>query len=461
MNTKNLIGTIIVFLLQSTTVYSEGKFSYTDDVFIENIRIIDGKGSEPVEGQDVFVSDGKIVKISAHGQFKVPKDIKRLKGGGLTLMPGLMDTHVHLLNKKVNWRKGLDALLYSGVTTIHDMGGVLDDEIDIRSLLAKDGSAAPGISFSGRLFNGESDRMGPFTQAQTIEGDSAILTLRRNADVIAALDQHQAAGVKLLKAYTMLPRQRLEHLTTEAHKRGMRVVVDASRAMGTLVMNRTGVDGYAHPPWHFKTTQEEISDLKERGIWFVCTVGIIDMIVGMDYPLLENPDYAVKEPLINQFFSQEVIRSGITPASYENFGSMFEKSWRRGYGERFSENAKEWGRLAQRNTKFLMDSGILIGMGTDSGADNVLLPAGWSMHHEMDVWVNRIGISPLETIQAATYNNARILQIENRTGSVTEGLDADLLIVAGNPATNIKDSRNIKYVFLGGKIVDRFSLSYQ
>jgi imidazolonepropionase-like amidohydrolase len=83
------------------------------------------------------------------------------------------------------------------------------------------------------------------------------------------------------------------------------------------------------------------------------------------------------------------------------------------------------------------------------------------MHREMELWVNESGISPLQTIKGATHNNARILKIEDRTGSISVGLEGDLLVVEGNPAENISDSRNIRYVFNNGKIVDRDSLTRQ
>lgn len=87
--------------------------------------------------------------------------------------------------------------------------------------------------------------------------------------------------------------------------------------------------------------------------------------------------------------------------------------------------------------------------------------AGEAMHREMELWVHESVISPLQTIKGATHNNARILKIEDKTGSIAVGLEGDLLVVEGNPAENISDTRNIQYVFNNGKIVDRQSLTRQ
>jgi imidazolonepropionase-like amidohydrolase len=71
------------------------------------------------------------------------------------------------------------------------------------------------------------------------------------------------------------------------------------------------------------------------------------------------------------------------------------------------------------------------------------------------------GLSPVDAIMACTFNGAKILQDEKEYGSIQQGLSADLLIVEGNPAENISDSRNVRHVFLRGKQIDRVSLTLQ
>ena len=74
-------------------------------------------------------------------------------------------------------------------------------------------------------------------------------------------------------------------------------------------------------------------------------------------------------------------------------------------------------------TKLLVDNGVLVGLGTDAAYPTVWF--GESVHREMEIWVNESGISPLRTSQAATYDNARILKIDDRTGSIQPGLEGD------------------------------------
>jgi imidazolonepropionase-like amidohydrolase len=102
---------------------------------------------------------------------------------------------------------------------------------------------------------------------------------------------------------------------------------------------------------------------------------------------------------------------------------------------------------------------MLVGLGTDVPYGGMW--SGDALHREMEIWVNESGVSPLRTIQAVTYDNARIMKFDDRTGSIQPGMEADLLVVRGNPASNISDTRNIEYIFSNGKLVDRESLTRQ
>ena len=120
--------------------------------------------------------------------------------------------------------------------------------------------------------------------------------------------------------------------------------------------------------------------------------------------------------------------------------------------DQFRSDAFAW-------TGMLVDTGVMVGVGTDT--PYLYNWSGESLHRELELWVEGSGVSPLRTLQAATGDNAKILKIDDRTGSIQEGLEGDLLVVEGNPAEDISDTRNIRYVFTNGKLVDRESLNRQ
>lgn len=108
---------------------------------------------------------------------------------------------------------------------------------------------------------------------------------------------------------------------------------------------------------------------------------------------------------------------------------------------------------ALKNLKKLYDAGVLIALGTDSGA-MPLRAQGFSEHLELELMV-QAGLTPLQAITVATKNAAQVLKIDNKFGTVQKGKTADLLIVDGNPATNIKDTRKIVAVYKAGKEVSK------
>lgn len=446
--------TAIVFFSSMSVAFAAGEALSTDDMLIENIRIIDGKGNVPVEAQDVLVAKGIIARVADHGEFETAAELKRIDGEGLTLMPGLIDAHSHIFfSRDADWRKGLKEHLYSGITSLNTLGGVLELEMEAKEILANSDEPFPTVSVSGYIQNGASEGG---KLPDEVDSRGMILSLMSNQDAVDALDRHQAAGIKMVKAYMQLPLRRLEFFVDEAHKRGMRVVIDASRAIGTVAVNRTGVDGYAHQPWHFPASPEEIEDAKQRGIWFLSTLNIFEFMGSTErYPLADEVEQLITEPLVAPFYEEEQIRTA--SSGLHDFINGVKNTFVREHGERYNENADQWWEIGSENTRRLLDAGILVGMGTDTTGHWALRPPGWLLHYEMELWTEA-GIAPIKAIQAATYNNALILKVDDKTGSISEGLEANLLIVAGNPAANIRDTRNIRYVFLDGKLVDRPSL---
>lgn len=449
---KQLVTMIsgILLLICMPLAYAEP----ASDLLIENIRVIDGKGNAPVEAQDALVADGKIARVADHGTFKIASGVKRINGEGLTLMPGLIDAHSHMFfNRNADWQLSLKEHLYAGITSISTMGGILEIEMEARKFLATSDEPFPSLSITGYIQNGATEGG---KLPDEVESSGMILSLTSNQDVISSLDRHQAAGIKMVKAYMQLSLRRLEFFVAEAHKRDMRVVIDSSRSIGTVAINRTGVDGYAHQPWHFLASPEELKDAKQRGIWFLSTLTVYELLGSTDrYPLADEVEYLITEPLVASFYEEEQIRTA--SRSLQGFIIGAKQSFVKEYGERYNENADSWFEIASENTRRLLHAGILVGMGTDTIGHWALRPPGWFLHYELELW-QEADIAPIKAIQAATYNNARILNIDHQTGSISEGLEADLLIVSGNPAVNIKDTRNIRYVFLDGKLVDRPSL---
>ena len=250
--------------------------------------------------------------------------------------------------------------------------------------------------------------------------------------------------------------QVLRALVAAARERDMRVVCDLWQNNGDpWIAKVTHLAGYAHNAFMATTpTQNDAKMLKEEGTFIITTSVMLDTIGG--YRNEQQGDYITGNPLIVDVHPTLWVKlalSGEGQESANRYGAVFDAvmSDLRTM-EQFRSDAINW-------TTTLVNEGVLVGVGTD--APYLYNWTGESLHRELELWVHDSGISPLRTIQAATRDNARILKIEDRTGSIQVGLEADLLVVEGNPAENISDTRNIRHVFNNGKLVDRESLTRQ
>jgi len=110
-----------------------------------------------------------------------------------------------------------------------------------------------------------------------------------------------------------------------------------------------------------------------------------------------------------------------------------------------------------KNVKLLYEEGVTVGMGTDAAFPPGTWP-GEAMHRELELHV-QAGIPPLDAIRMATFNNAVLLRREHVIGSVESGKIADLLIVKGDPSSDISDTREIVHVIKKGKLIKRSELA--
>lgn len=421
-------------------------------LLIENVRVIDGLGGDPLENRDILIIDGRIAEIARHGRLEAPAGAKVIPGAGRTVMPGLIEGHSHLLVNPLGgefpifeMEKPLRANLYAGVTTLSDLGSRLEPATELRDAVGAGRIIGPRVHTVGDVFEEASERDNFLTPR----------ALSRMADYVNLLDMHEARGVKTIKAYVMIPLVRMQQLATEAHKRGMRVVADVGAWIGTTAYMRAGVDGFAHVAFTHKLTTEEIAEAKRQGVWSIGTASIVHQLRERTNRILSEGTGVLDDPLVAPFYSADEIARMRDPAFTREIIAAFMTSAQTGYGEAFFDNFESWPDYVLDNVKALIKAGVLVGLGTDP-----LFPGmfhGEAMHYEMELWA-RSGIPNLTVIRSATHNNARILGIDDEIGAIRPGMVADLLVLDGDPARNIRDTRNIVAVIKGGAIIDRAAL---
>ena len=307
----------------------------------------------------------------------------------------------------------------------------------------------PDISIAGTYFE---------TAPVGAVGQNTLLLTPDAGFIGAQLDtMKDVYGVEMVKCHSGTNSQVLRVLVAEAHRRDMRVVCDLwHNNLNPWIARQTHLDGFAHNLFMaVLPTTEHARILADEGTFVIATNVVMDAFAGTRY-IQEGLEYIKDNPLVLDVQPPHYIdahNSGEIVESMARYTLISEAI----FGDVTSiPDVRAQGIQA---TRILVDSGVLVGMGTDSAYPTVWF--GESMHRELEIWVNEAGVPPQRTLQAATHDNARILNIDGKTGSIQAGLEGDVLVVEGDPSQNISDTRNIRYLFSNGKLVDRESLTRQ
>jgi imidazolonepropionase-like amidohydrolase len=401
-------------------------------------RLIDGLGGEPVADGTVIVRGRTIEYAGPSSGAPVPKDADIIDAHGKTIMPGLADMHVHLQGAwdgtsvdLLGYQRYLNAMLYSGITTLMDTGNYQPWILQLRQEQAAGRLVAPRIYCVGAMIDA----------AEPAWPDLAY-AVASPSQIPAVVARDKNAHVDLIKAYKNLSDSFLTRLNEEARKAGLRVIIDQWERNGSPDLVRTGISGWAHAPTR-KMSADDIQLIKDRGV-FVITTLVVEEFSGHrrlnDLRFLDEPLIADTTP---PWFLTE-LRAEATKTMSDDEKQQVEKA-AKGFDE------------MKINVKKLKDAGVLLAAGTDAPYPGVF--QGEGIHHELELLVAS-GFTPLEAIRTATFNAAKIMNADSEWGSLQAGRRANVLVVRGNPAERISDTRNVDAVILEGRVLDRAALKF-
>jgi len=448
------------------TVYAEPKYLNTGPALISNVTVIDGLGNAPVAAQDIAILKGKIAAIGATGTVKIPEGALMIDGTGLTAMPGLMDLHIHLQG---GWGNGLipgerykvrlddesvqqrlSGYLYSGVTTLLDVGG------DHNYLLNKRRQINGGELFGPRFFTtGAPWSQSPSGWDAGDTGSSGGSVKVNDVDKIPEqMARYKADRIEIIKLYAGLGSVAMQAIIEEAHKHDILTIADLWMLnLHRPLMQTTGLDGWAHSAPFAVAPKSDHEWMAENNRFVIATANVGEKLGGMRVKDEKGQRLMLKQPLIVDIWGKDEVNEfyDVYPQIRENY---YE-------GPRSFYQSNNFGDLTPfretmlANIKASFDAGVVVACGTDDVYASMW--PGESTHREMELYV-MAGVSNLEAIKACTFNAAKVLRRETKFGSLQPGLSADIVLVSGNPMNNISDSRNVKEVFLRGNQVDRESL---
>lgn len=389
-----------------------------DSFIIKNVHIITGDKTESYN-KNVYVSKGIIEKISDE-PIEV-KGVQIIDGEGKTLMPGLIDSHIHIQGMNSRSDEDSDRFLAEkipeifsegvfpyGVTTIKDMCAPRHFAYKLRDMINKGKLTGPELLIVGPNFTTPEGH-----PANTLGGENPwmrkemAIEVSSKEDVTNGISELENAGVDFLKMTYQggdylyfgknVPLKKLD-------KEFMRQIISEGK--------KNGLKTTAHVFY-----KEDVRELLEAGIYGI-EHGILDEALSEDDDILRlwKESGARFVPTVNAM-------------TYENDPNRLPNSI--------------------HNLKLIYDAGIPIAMGTDT-----MLETGTeeSVQHELEYYVEA-GLTPMQAIELATKNGAEHLGIADRKGLVKEGMEADLILLEKDPAKDISNIRFINKVFAKGKTV--------
>ena len=386
-----------------------------DDTFIiHNVSIFDGE--KLIDANSVTVHDGKISAVGRN--LPVPAGAQIIDGTGDTLLPGLIDSHVHL------WQRDeLKQALVFGNTTVLDMfmwwqmaRQWKQEELQGASDIADFRTA--GFAFATPGGHGN-------------ENPSADTTITRPEQAQAKVDERIAQGSDYVKIFyengprfPAMPKGVMEAIVSAAHKRGKMVIVHGT----SLDIVNAGADGLAHLPIVKLAEPQWIDGLKAHHMFVITTIAYTDFHLTPGRLAAKLPD----DPLIRPYLGPISLRALSMP------------QWHNSDTEHLSYADSE------TNLRALREAGVPLLAGTDASDTD---PIGALLHVELELMV-RAGIPPSEALADATSVPARIFCLTDR-GRIAPGLRADLLLVRGDPTKDIRKTRDIVGIWKRGVRVDR------
>lgn len=416
-------------------------------VLFDNVQLFDADKGTFLANRAVLARDGKIAAIGAAGSLKAPSGAQVIDGAGKTLVPGIWDSHLHIGD---DW--SVLSNVANGITSFRSPGTTFDRAVDATKRRAN-GSLLMGEPFISAII----DKKDPLA-AQGAEVVSS------EAEAIAAVRRIKDAGLWGVKFYTSMNPAWIAPAAAEAHRLGLHVHGHVPATMKPSEAVAAGYDELTHlnfvvmesmprdvidrantrqrmegPARYFKDVDLDaplmtgfIADLAKRKTLVDPTIVIFEGMLTQDGGK-PHPAYAPYMGIISPVIERSVFTAGGYP--------LIEGLTRDDYRKSYAKMVELVGRLHK--------AGVLIVAGTD----------GWGIElvRELEIY-QQAGFTAAEALQSATIIPARVVGADKRTGSIAVGKEADMVLVDGDPSTDLGALRRVVTVVSDGYVMDADAL---
>jgi imidazolonepropionase-like amidohydrolase len=393
-------------------------------------RVIDGRGGVLDRGT-IVVRDGRIVAVGPANTTPVPADAERVDVAGATIIPGLVNAHGHLTAAvgmrnerdgytRENLIRQLNTYAMYGVTTVFSLGDDQEAAFEIRN------EQTAGKRHGARLFVA-----GPVITGSTADAARAM------TDKVASM-KPDLLKIRIddnLGSSRKMPEEAWRAVISRAQELGLPVATHIFYLADAKAALTAGARVIAHSVRDVPVDQEFVREMKARRACYTPTFTreVSTFVYGSTPPWARDP-----------FFLKGAGASAADELSDPARHAQVQATDAYKQGLRYKEALQ----VAMRNLKVLADAGAHIAMGTDSG------PAGrWQgffEHIELEMMVDA-GLTPMQAIVSATGGAAACHGKAGQFGSIEPGASADLVVLDANPLDNIRNTRQIRRVYIAGQ----------
>jgi predicted metalloprotease with PDZ domain len=414
---------------------------------IENVNVIPMHEEVLLKNQRVVVTDGKILSITPNSEDSEYQSDLRIDGTGKYLIPGLSEMHYHWRNNERNIETDFKLLIANGITTARNMGEYDgQDHVSVRNKIN-----------NGQLFGPNYYTTGPYLQADKLQSFE---------DAIKVVKQHKNKGYDFLKIGDgrEISKEVYLKLLDEALKQKIDVIGHGQHNLPLeYSLRMKSIEHVEEFIYIFNTTEDfkylnnntvflnnAAQQIKNSGIYIAPTLVIFEMITQYlderKFSQLQKNDEAKYLPAKDSIYwlsdknhyredfagGKDMVGLGMDPLDF--FTSYFK--WMKTF------------------TKILSDHDVPLLSGSDTFG--MVIP-GFSLHEEFE-FLQEAGLTPYEILKTSTITSARYLNTMAMEGTISEGKNANLVLLNKNPLENIANTKTIDGVMLKGKWFDRDQL---
>ena len=417
----------------------------------EGARVIAGDGSAPIENGTIVVTGSRITAVGRRGEVAAPAGAARVDVTGKTVMPALIDDHVHM-----GYRRGtsftpdnytrenlidmLDRYAWYGIAAVLETGTGRGDlpyrvraeaHTGARYLTTGSGFGMPNAGPGGPM---RDSAYGVTEEAQARKYVQELAA--HKADMVKIWVDDRNGTVEKLKPNLY------RAIIDEAHTHNLRVMAHTTELADAKDLLRAGLDGFAHMVRDRDVDDEFLALLKARP-----SVFFLETLWGERRAIFTAKPAWVEDPALREAFTAESVQQLAEQLSPDPKADP-----------QAVQRSRTMAATNLRNTAKLYAAGARIGLGTDTGGVTGGQFFGLGSHVELELLVTKVGLTPMQALVIGTRNSAQNLGLTD-LGTLAAGKSADFIVLDANPLDDIANTRRINRVYLRGEEIPRAALS--